>query len=89
MATPEMSIDSVITQNLPHRAQLLKEAAVNIVPYTEGHITGRAAERVEMTDSHAEVGDEGGLRQLHLKEDFLRGVRFVQSLRGHDGVGET
>lgn len=44
--------------------------------------------RVE-TDWHAEVCDEGGLGQLHFEEDFLRGVCSVQSLGGHDGVGET
>ena len=38
---------------------------------------------------HAEVGDEGGLGQVHLKEDFPGGVCFVQSLGGHDCVGET
>ena len=41
------------------------------------------------TDWHAEVGDEGGLGQLHIEEDFLGEVCFVQSFGGHDSVGET
>ena len=39
-------------------------------------------------DSHAEVGDEGRFGQVHLKEYFLRGVGFVQSIGGHDCVSE-
>lgn len=38
---------------------------------------------------HAEVGDEGRLGQFHLEEDLLGAVSLVQSLGGHDGVGET
>ena len=45
--------------------------------------------RAPSCDWHAEVADEGGLGQLYFEEDFLRFVRFVQSLGGHDGVGET
>ena len=41
-----------------------------------------------MEDSHAEVGDEGRLGQVHLEEYFLGGVGFVQSSGGHDCVSE-
>ena len=57
--------------------------------HTNSHdASGNVEIRVE-TDWHAEVADEGGLGQLYFEEDFLRFVRFVQSLGGHDGVGET
>ncbi len=43
----------------------------------------------EQDDWHAEVADEGGLRQFNFEGDFLGGVCFVQSLGGHNSACKT